>query len=50
MIVIIYGNIIDGSHIIGPFKDFDEANSFAERKLKDDDWHSVKLVRPRDVK
>lgn len=49
-IVIIYGNIIDGSNVIGSFASWEEVNSFAEYYLQSDDWHATELVNPDEMK
>jgi hypothetical protein len=48
-IVIIYGNIIDGSNVIGPFQTWEETYNFAEKYLQANDWHATELNNPKEM-
>ena len=49
MIIVIVGNVVDGTEAFGPFKTYEEASEWAERHATEDDWHVTEVQSPSGV-
>lgn len=44
--VVVYGDVMNGIDILGPFCDFEEAIYYAEENIKDESWWTTELKNP----
>ena len=44
--VVVYGDVMNGIDILGPFSDFEEAINYAEINIKHESWWTTELKNP----